>query len=166
MKHSIILVAIVCSFVSCAQNAEEKVSEQASLFPRSEKIIKSEEEWKKELTEFEYYVLRKKGTERAFTGDLLYNKEKGTYVCAACELPLFTSETKFKSGTGWPSFYEPINKVNVAEELDLSFGWRRVEVLCARCDGHLGHVFPDGPQPTGQRYCINSVSLKFQKAKE
>lgn len=162
MKNLIVLIAILFSVSSCAQkpNVETKSS-----FPESEKIKKSESEWKNQLSEFEYYVLREKGTERAFTSDLLNVKEKGTFVCAACSLPLFSSETKFKSGTGWPSFYEPINEINVAEESDRSYGMVRTEVLCARCDGHLGHVFPDGPKPTGLRYCINGVALKFEKGK-
>ena len=129
------------------------------------KVTKSEAEWKKELTEQEYYVLRQKGTERAFTGDLWDNKKDGIYTCAACGLPLFDSSTKFESGTGWPSFWQPINKEAVAEESDRSHGMTRVEVLCARCNGHLGHVFPDGPKPTGLRYCINSVSLDFEEKK-
>jgi len=126
-------------------------------------VKKSAAEWKAQLTDQEFYVLREKGTERAFTGDLLKNKEEGTYVCAGCSLPLFESNTKFKSGTGWPSFWEPLGAANVVEEADNSHGMRRVEVLCGSCNGHLGHVFEDGPKPTGLRYCINSVSLDFVK---
>jgi peptide-methionine (R)-S-oxide reductase len=126
-------------------------------------ITKTDAEWKKLLTEQEYYVLRQKGTERAFTGDLVNNHEKGVFICAACGLPLFSSTTKFESGTGWPSFYQPITPESVGKNKDSSYGMDRDEVLCARCGGHLGHVFDDGPRPTGLRYCMNSVSLDFVK---
>lgn len=130
------------------------------------KIVKTAEEWKAQLNAEEYRILREKGTERAFTGVYWDNKEKGTYSCAACSLPLFASNTKFQSGTGWPSFYQPIAEKNVTEYSDRSHGMVRTEVTCGRCDGHLGHVFNDGPNPTGLRYCINSVSLKFDANKK
>ena len=129
-----------------------------------EKINKTEEEWKNELTEEQYRILREKGTERAFTGSLLENKESGTYECAACGNPLFSSDVKFDSGSGWPSFYDAINKEAVAFETDKSFGMVRTEAKCGKCGGHLGHIFPDGPQPTGQRYCMNSAALNFKKS--
>jgi peptide-methionine (R)-S-oxide reductase len=129
----------------------------------NKKISKSEEEWKVQLTPQQYYVTRQKGTERAFTGEYNTTKEKGTYVCVCCGTPLFNSDTKFDSGTGWPSFYAPISEENVHIERDFSHGMVRAEVLCAACDAHLGHVFDDGPRPTGQRYCMNSASLKLEK---
>ena len=130
---------------------------------RADKVVKTEEEWKKLLTKDQFYVTRKKGTERAFSGAFWDHHEKGTYTCACCDLPLFSSDTKFDSGTGWPSYYQPISKKDVTEIVDRTLGMVRTEVECARCDSHLGHVFDDGPKPTGLRYCINSLSLKFVK---
>jgi len=126
-----------------------------------EKIQKSEEEWKNELTPEQYQVCRMKGTEPAFTGEYYKTKDPGVYKCAACGNELFESDTKYESGTGWPSFYKPIAEEKVETEDDTTYGMRRTEVMCSRCGAHLGHVFPDGPRPTGLRYCINSVSLKL-----
>ncbi len=130
------------------------------------RVEKTDDEWRSQLTDDQYRIARGKGTEAPFCGTLLDNKQDGIYACICCRLPLFTSAAKFNSGTGWPSFFAPIADENVATHEDTAWGMRRIEILCARCDAHLGHVFPDGPKPTGQRYCLNSESLAFTSIEE
>ena len=146
------MVGVLLAASGCAQKSSTKFA-----------VTKTDAEWQKQLTPEQYQVTRKEGTERPFTGKYWDNHEKGIYKCVDCGQEVFSSETKFESGTGWPSFWQPIKKENVVETGDYSLGMERTEVHCSRCGGHLGHVFNDGPKPTGLRYCINSASLTFEK---
>jgi len=167
----ILLFAVVLLW-SCGTNGQVNKSANTDVTPLSiaipeiKEVVKTKEEWKAALKSQEYNVLREAGTEPPRTVDLWDNKRRGLYTCAACQLPLFDSSTKYKSGTGWPSFYEPIAKEVVKEDTDYHLGYARTEIRCAQCDGHLGHVFNDGPKPTGLRYCMNSVSMDFIPAEE
>lgn len=164
MKVSHHLLFVLISTIATSACSQTKTTDKKNQ-DHTFKVTKSEEDWKKILTPDQYYVIREKGTERAFTGEYWNNHEKGTYFCAACHNPLFNATTKFESGTGWPSFYKPVADSSVLVGTDLSHGMVRDEVVCWRCGGHLGHVFPDGPKPTGLRYCMNSASLLFEPKK-
>jgi peptide-methionine (R)-S-oxide reductase len=163
MKKSIYLILIVVSFIACNGNGQETVIKSTKPMSDTSKVKKSDDEWKKILSPEQFDVLRNKGTERPFSGKYYLHKEKGVYVCAACGAELFTSDTKFDAGCGWPSFSDVVDQSKVVYTKDNSLGMSRTEITCAKCGGHLGHVFDDGPPPTGLRYCINSVSIDFKK---
>ena len=157
---------IIISFSACAQSVNKNSNTSTSATMDTFEIKKSDDEWRKLLTPVQFGILREKGTERPFTGEYDKFYKEGTYYCAACGTELFTSKTKYNSGCGWPAFYEPSVNKNIVEKKDVSYGMVRIEVMCAKCGGHLGHVFNDGPEPTGLRYCINSGSLRFEAGKK
>ena len=176
-QQLLLLPVIAISFMACMQanksdkaiTAMDATNQQQPVLSLTDtsltKVVKTDAEWKKILTDNQYFILRQKGTEPPFKNEFNDNHKKGNYFCAGCKLPLFSSKAKFNSGTGWPSFYDVINKNRVKEVVDKSLGMVRGEIVCARCEGHLGHLFDDGPQPTGLRYCMDSGAMLFQESK-
>lgn len=161
-----IVALLSLSLIACAQKGNNNTINTKSVTMDTFEIRKNDEEWRKLLTPVQFSILREKGTERPFTGEYDKFYDEGTYYCAACGTELFTSKTKYNSGCGWPAFYEPAVNKNIVEKKDVSHGMLRIEVMCAKCGGHLGHVFEDGPKPTGLRYCINSGALRFEAGKK
>lgn len=162
----ITVISFIIIFIGCLAPTPEEEDAELGISETDFEVVRSESEWRKILTPQQFHILREKGTERAFSGKYHDNKTKGLYVCAGCGEELFHSDAKFDSGTGWPSFWEPVSEENVLTKPDNNLFMRRTEVLCSRCGGHLGHVFDDGPRPTGLRYCINSAALNFKGGME
>ena len=161
MKRSAFILTLCAALLARSENPAPAAQEKSAVNPPADKVVKTDEEWRKLLTPEQFEVTRKKGTERPYTNKFDHHFEKGTYHCICCDAELFTSTTKFDSGCGWPAFWKSLNPTNVVEKTDTSHGMVRTEVLCRKCDAHLGHVFPDGPPPTGLRYCINGVAMDF-----
>jgi len=166
LRYLGLVVLISISLSACAQKSDNNQTKSTVVSMDTFEIKKTDDEWRKQLSPVQFGILREKGTERPYTGEYDKFYEEGTYFCAACGTELFTSKTKYNSGCGWPAFYEPSVNKNIVEKRDVSHGMVRIEVMCAKCGGHLGHVFEDGPKPTGLRYCINSGSLKFEAGKK
>ena len=162
-SHKILILGVFAMLMACSGNSQQKPQSKEKPMADANKVVKTEEEWKKVLTPEQYHILREKGTDYPGTGKYYLHKDKGMYVCAACGNELFTSDMKFESNCGWPSFDKEIAGGKIKQIVDKSHGMTRIEIVCAKCDGHLGHIFDDGPTITGQRYCVNSTSIDFKK---